>query len=578
MKRIILALIILLMALLTACSVNQGPLAGKVNGTPIPYDEFIAANRGHYENFWVQNSRAPGIDEKQEITRQTWRNITKHVILKDYFKAYNIRVTPQEMIDTLRTSVPHYLMTSPRFMVNGVFDKNLYLQSLLYDTPENLMPIRKHYYEYLIPIMKLKDELIERKMLTKKERASITQVLAGKADIDWVIVDAAEIKPIVSESEITQYYQKNLDNYRMDDSFALSHIVLPVKPGPEDLAYADSVMDSIYAEILNGETPATVVEKHRTHYPNIYFKNSGFLRNADLEPKLYATLSAIKEGEFSPPIETDGIYTIYHLEQLTKSMTSYNTVTLVAMPRSASIRATKNAAERIVQMAQTIGMENAADEMSLKLIPSKNLKPESVWIDDPLVRETVFKGMNDARHGHIFAPIYSAPLSAWVIVQVTDNQLNRVRPLSAVRNDIIAILSVSKRLDIAQKTAGDWLAKQNTARPDISTLPYSTLKSTTAMSFDTSLANLDPKIVETDPGMIYYKAVRRYLDKAAPQIYVSGNQVLIPFVRNHTVAKNASVAPILIRETYKKTLPDTWFDTWLEDQIRQARVSIYVNM
>ncbi|MDP3115133.1 MAG: peptidylprolyl isomerase [Candidatus Cloacimonadaceae bacterium] len=571
MKRIIPALLIILMALLTACSVNQGRLAGKVNGTPIPYDEFIAANRGHYENFWMLNNRAPGIDEKQEIMRQTWRNITKHVILKDNFKKYGIRVSPQEMIDTLKTNIPPYLKTSPRFMVNGVFDYNIYLQSLLYDTPENLLPVRKHYFDYLIPILKLKNELIDRKMLTKKESKRITQVLAGKADIDWVIVDATNIQPIISESEITQYYQKNLDQYRMDESFALAYILLPVRPSAEDMIYAAAVTDSIFTELRSGEPAQSVIARHKVHYPGIILKNSGFLRNADLDPKLYAMFSAMKESDYSPPVEDSGSFTIYHLEQLTKSMTSFNTITIVASPLAASVKRSRSAAERLYQLAQTVGMENAANEMSLSYVPIKNLNPESVWIGDSAILETIFKELHDKKRGHIFTPIYSNQLFAWVVVQMTDNQLNRVRPLSSVQNDIVAVLRQSKSIEIAKVTASEWLRNQTAGIINLAALPHSSKESVPSMSFTTPLGDI--KV-----GMIYYDAIRRYLDKSATQVYVAGTTILIPFVKNHRIDKNAVVSPVQLRETYKRTLNEDWFDLWVEDQIRCANVSIFVNM
>lgn len=213
MNRLIIIALFGVILLISACASQNVELAGRVNGEPIPLDEFVAANRAHFENFWVQNNRAPGIDERQGINRMTWRNITKHVILKQYFSKYNIRVTPMEVLDTLRTNIPAYIRTSPLFTVNGEFDLNSYYQSLQFDKPENMAPLRKQYFDYYVPIAKLKETLIDKQLLTSKEQAIIGGILSGKADFDWVILDTNAMDVSVTDAEISSYYEKNRNLY-----------------------------------------------------------------------------------------------------------------------------------------------------------------------------------------------------------------------------------------------------------------------------------------------------------------------------------------------------------------------------
>ncbi|HQM79638.1 MAG TPA: SurA N-terminal domain-containing protein, partial [Candidatus Syntrophosphaera sp.] len=191
---------------------NNPELAGKINGTPIPYNEFIQELLLNYYNFQYENNRAPDSREKELIKRQTWEQKTMYVILKDYYKKYNIKVTAEETIEYLKNNPPETLKKSPLFMTDGKFDQKIYVQSLLYDTPYNLKPYRDRYQTYLIPNLKLQDYIIQDELLTSSERKLITKILQSSANIKWTILDTKDITPYITEEEIQIYYQKHLSD------------------------------------------------------------------------------------------------------------------------------------------------------------------------------------------------------------------------------------------------------------------------------------------------------------------------------------------------------------------------------
>ena len=119
-------------------------------------------------NFQLSVNRAPSTKEKTEIFEETWRNITKHVILKQLYKSYGIRVSAQEVIDTLIANPPQSLKEHEAFIVDGNFSPELYVQSLRYDSPINLSHIRQGYFEHYVPSQKLKDRIIEKELSSKE--------------------------------------------------------------------------------------------------------------------------------------------------------------------------------------------------------------------------------------------------------------------------------------------------------------------------------------------------------------------------------------------------------------------------
>ena len=74
MRKLILFAFLALAALITACSINTANSAGVVNGTPIPYSEFMDSYRSHYENFYTENGRPPDTEERKALVQELRRN------------------------------------------------------------------------------------------------------------------------------------------------------------------------------------------------------------------------------------------------------------------------------------------------------------------------------------------------------------------------------------------------------------------------------------------------------------------------------------------------------------------------
>lgn len=568
MNRLMIALMLATLLLISACATNNVDLAGRVNGTPIPLDEFVASNRAHFETFWIQNNRAPGIDERQEINRVTWRNITKHVILKQNFAKYNIRVTPLEVLDTLRTNIPAYIRTSPLFTVNGRFDANSYYQSLQFDKPENMAPLRRQYFEYYVPIAKLKDALIDKQLLTSKEKNTIAGVIGGKADIDWIVIDTDIMDVSVTDSEINAYYEKNRSRWVLTPQYSIAYTLLPVKAGVADRSAALAVADSLHAMLSKSADPESVISSFRAQHPYLVVKDSGFIRNADLDQKLYSIFALMSEGQFSAPIANDNEVAVYRLEQLTKSMTRFTSYMVPFVPQNTTIEQSRAKAIQVSNLAASIGLSAAADEMDLEVFTHTNLSPDSKWIDDAAISTKISEQLRTVKSQHVFEPIYYPARSAWLIAQLTDNRIDRVLPLSTVRSEIVTAITQDKRKDFAQLNVNKWLQNPKPTADNLQGLPQAILVKAPDSGMNTP-------VMGNAVGDIYYQAIRAHIAKQSPKAYQAGNLLLIPLVSRHYPGNAKSVPVANVRARFVQDLGPDWFDKWMEGQIRQATVRIY---
>ena len=562
MKHPLFCLIVLIIALAVAgCVVSKPNLAGRINGTEITYGAFMDSYRAHYNNFQVLNNRVPDKDENEQIKRQTWTHAAKHVILTNYFRKYGIEVTPQETIDTLKANIPDYIKESPKFMTKGVFDPNIYLQSLLYDSPENLQPLRLDYQEYKIPIMKLQQHLLAGELLTGAERSLVEKILRSKADIEWTMIDSKTINPIVSEEEIQAFYQANPERFKSDPWYSLAWIAVKVTPSKTDIKAGQALADSLYLSLSGGMSWADLSK--RPEFSTVITKNSGFVRNLDLDPETYALLSSLEPGMFSKPMPDNEGSIIYQLEERTKSMCSFNTLRIPYLPSQTSIALEKPKADTALKLAQTIGLQDAAEELDYSIQRSGKLTPRDEWIQDAGLRTSILDLVHPAQPGALFAPLYSSSEQSWLVIGVQENRLNVMTKLSDVRETISREISERKRLELAKNLAERIIAGQSDVPPDAE------------ISKMTGL-DLDSELLGETAEPYLYQILRRHFLKQKQSSFQIGDLVMIPKVISVFTDKGREIPLAEIRSVFAAYQPSDWFDSWMSDKVAKARISIYI--
>lgn len=561
MNKLLIITTLVIVLLLTSCATNPGNSAGKVNGTYIPRDEFISAYRGHYANFSYATGRSPDKDEKELLFKETWKNITRFVVLKDYYNKYKISATPREVIDTLSTSIPSHILASPAFKKNGAFDKNLYLQSLLNDRPENLAPLRRHYQENLIPIMKLQSKLIENELISTAESKQIAKILSSNADMELYIFDPKEVQVHISENEVITYYNSNLNKYSLKPYHSLGHVLVPVVPEKDDHLVSKVLADSIYTEVNNGLSANNLVLHYKGNKALLSVVDNGFVKTQELPTNLQDDFALLKDGECLSPIRTESGWVIYQKLQSTKTLTDYISIYVqtVAGQKTSSTPETK--VKNIRKLAQSIGLSAASEEFELPYTQLNNLPLDSLSVTAPDIKKALLDQIAKAKKGDVIEPIFSTYLSAWVIVQILDSQTKTVKPITEVEEQIVSELTVIRKQEINRQRAQQWASTRllSSTQP-----PMEQLKS----------VNINTLWQNAPLSLLYYKAAKAYIDKQDyPAVDFQG-VLVVPVVKQLRFTED-KVAPEQIRAHFMQMLPENWFDTWLENKVQEAKVMIY---
>lgn len=550
--------------LLAGCGANQGNLAGRINGQPVTLDVFNDSYRGHYTNFQVLNNRAPSRDEREQIKRQTWSDAARGVILRQYFAKYKISCTPSEVVDTLSKNIPSYILNSPRFMTNGVFDPQIYNQSLLYDSPENLALLRQDYLDWKVPIMKLMPELIKHELLDRAESKLITELLQSTADLEFTLLELGDIDPYISPDEVRSYYEANSAQYRLEPFVSLSYATLEVLPSRTDIRLTNAYADSLYRELSSG-TPATdLLEDVHPFATNLQFKNSGFIAVAELDAELNNYLSALQEGAWGLPLASATGLSLHQLEKRTKSMCIFNTLWVPYQPTASSIEGLRPSAELAVKLARSRGLAVACEELSLPRNKIHKDDPASLWFPDPQIVAGIRAQLSGQSAGHVFDALYSALERKWVIVELNEASLDALRPLAEVEAEIRENLARDKSEQLALQISERIISGQDTPPASAKTRSFEGLTA-------------DSRALGKNTPQIFQGILRRHLQNIPQEAFIMDGMIWIPRVIAVERDKKIEVSEDSIEAVFTANLSPDWFDRWMDRQLKQASIQKYLD-
>ena len=548
---------------LFSCASTQEHIAGTVNGQAIPMDQFASSHRGHYENFYILNERGPSMEEKNEIIKLTWKDITKHVILQQQFRRFNITSSLQEALDTLHINPPVYIVSSPRFQKDGVFDRALFVQALRYDQSEEIQAVIRQYRDYYVPIAKLKQKLIRKELMTSRDKKLIKNVLNAVVDLELISIDPSLKEVSIKNEDIQFYYDTNPGKFALEPKYSVAYGYLRLDASEEDISLCQAHADTLYQLLQKGADPAELIKKPTYKDRQVSWAQSGFMRISDMDQKLYVQLCQIKAGQYLPPYTQPGSTAIHRLDQMTKSMISYSTMKIPHLPGSETVDRDKARALQSAMLLETIGYEATEHELDLQFTIKKNIPFNSQWqLDTPDNRPNEEEMLKTLRKGYVPEPVFSYEQSGWLLMQVTDVMPLTRKPVAEVADQIRRIITKAKAHDYALKDAQ--YAILNNSFTSLKNQAETKSQLLTAQSID----HIDAELL--DKNMLF-ESILGKLRNEEPKAYQKDGLIVVPLVQNIKYRKQ-KVDNTNLYLYFEKSLPADWFDQWMDEQVKKAKI------
>ena len=229
---------------------------GRVNGTPIPYEQYQAAYRNLYDQ--VSRSQEDPVTSVQnrEIEEAAWTEVINQILIQQELSRRGVRVTDREILEAARSSPPQELMGDPLFLTDGQFDLQKYQDFLATSADELFLLQLDAYYREIIPRSKLMRQVTSGVYFTEAELWEQYRFENEQVRVRFIALNPADrisdVSVELSEEEIEDYYDAREEDFGLPAEVEVKYVALTKAPLQEDTLDAHQRINEIRQELLDG--------------------------------------------------------------------------------------------------------------------------------------------------------------------------------------------------------------------------------------------------------------------------------------------------------------------------------------
>jgi len=291
---------------------GRSNIIGSVNGSNITYQEFQAEVDQQIEN--QKKQTGVDLDEAQveQLRNQVWDAMVTQKIIAGLIDKYGITVSDQEVRDIILGDNPPEFLKRNFVDSLGNFNRQLYEQALF--DPRNK--------EALIQA----EELVRQSRLTQKLQSMLlASVTVGEdqvkrryldqnmnIEVEYALLDLSLIPDSVikiTDEDLKAYYDKNLNNYRIEPQRKLKFVLFKNVPSAEDSQIVFNNLNNVKKSIESGDTLG--FEQLVKIYSEKPFSKDT-LTVQQLTPQVVSAFNKATAGTILGPFATPQGYVLYN--------------------------------------------------------------------------------------------------------------------------------------------------------------------------------------------------------------------------------------------------------------------------
>ena len=290
----------------------------EINGTTVSLPEY-QAYLTELEDYYKLNSRSSAMDENTsyQIREQAWNQMVQDVIMNEKYDELGIQVTADEIFEMATGKNVHpqirQMFTNPQ---TGMFDKQQVINFL---RQKDADPSAQFFWMFLEKqiknerLMKKYSDLISKGMyVTTAQAKAEAEAKKAVVDFDFVVKRYATIPDstiTVSDSEIKDYYNSNIENFKQDATREVEYVSFEVKPSDEDKEATLEWIKNAKAEFSNPATDAIQYVKMNSETEHV----DRNWKIEQLSSKLQDFVSGAQAGEVFGPYQEGETYKLTRL-------------------------------------------------------------------------------------------------------------------------------------------------------------------------------------------------------------------------------------------------------------------------
>ena len=432
---------------------------GRVNGTPVLYDDFQATYRSIYERTASLQEDPITNAQNAQIEDEAWNEVVTSILVEQELERRGILVTDDELRNAALFSPPPNLRENAVFQTDGQFDLTRY-QEWVAGTDRDMLLQLEAIYREIIPRGKLARQVGSGIHVSDNELWDLYRQENETASVSYVSFepltrvgdDQIEITP----REVSDYYRDNRESFFIPASATVVSASMTKAPTPADTAAVLARVGELRQSILDGEDFAEVAIRESAGPSAAEGGDLGVVAKGAMVPSLDSVVFSARPGRVSEPIATSfGIHLLEVTESWSQDSAQVRHIVLDIARTDDSEYELFAMADSLEELAESMSLAEAATVLGIQadtvdIIETRPFVPGAgdvaqggEWIFDP---ET---SLGEA------SPVFDNRLAFYALELVSYDPA-RYQTEAEAESAIRGYISIDKRIEAAAEEAREF--------------------------------------------------------------------------------------------------------------------------
>jgi parvulin-like peptidyl-prolyl isomerase len=291
---------------------------GKVNGEEITYQEFNTVFERQREQLTKQNGGDLTDEKTSQLRDQVWDALVTQILVKQQVKKLGITISDQEVKDIILGDNPPDFLKQNFIDSTGKFNREAY-ESALYN-PQNKdvlvqaeegvrqNRLNEKLQSLIYASITVSEDELKRDFIDKNTKITADYVLAPL----FLFPDSLFT---VSDQDMKDYYNNNLDKYKVQAQRKVKFVMFPFKASSEDSSIARKNLD-IIKDKFSQDTASfkEVVENYGASPMKV-----DSLQISQFPKEISGKIESSSAGAVIGPMATSEGYVLYHMKGTVKN-------------------------------------------------------------------------------------------------------------------------------------------------------------------------------------------------------------------------------------------------------------------
>jgi peptidyl-prolyl cis-trans isomerase D len=439
---------------------------GRVNGTPVTYEQYQAVLSNIYEQVSRNQEEPVSAAQNREIEEAAWTEIVNQILIQEELGRRGVRVTDQEVREAARFSPPPELMADPLFQTDGQFDIQKYQDFLANQADEMFLLQLEAYYREIIPRSKLLRQISSGVYFADaelwegykfdNEQASVRFVALNPA----VRIDDSAVE--LPESEVQAYYNQHQDDFTVPAQVEVKYVALTKAPLVEDTLNARQRASDARDEILGGVDFAEVAARESSD--DVSAANGGdlgFFSRGQMVPAFDSVAFNAPLNRLMEPVQSQfGFHVIEVLERRGDSARARHILVPIERTAESEIRLL-TLADSLEALGETMTIDDAAADLGMPVSQQTMTEIFPFLAGAGQVSDGFDWVFKEASPGDV-SPVFEDQ-QAFYMMELVDATPEGIQPLDSARPLIEQYLRLEKKMALALEEAEELVVEAREA-------------------------------------------------------------------------------------------------------------------